>query len=361
MDDLQPGRRVVVRYSLDPGDTHSTSDALGIITAADEAGVDIDTKRGPLHIARAQILLVHEVPPAPTRTGRTHEIVSAVDLRRISAAAWLPEDVSWLHVENLRNEGPESEAEVGLLQKGWLLRSSESATRRANSALPVTASGLGWEQSLDAVEEWYGTRGKPSRVQIYSADDSSTLAPECEGLAPLLSSRGYAPSEAVLLLTGATIEAADGASSPAEAAAPGLVIDVSDAPTDEHFAAWTSQRSPGEKPGSAAAFHSLISADQPCEFVTAYAQHPDGSRSMIAACRVIERSKWGVMTNLITRPDLRRRGAGRSVARAAAALLSQRGVRSYLVDVESSNEASLALFSALGATVRHRSWYAERA
>ncbi|WP_420095663.1 GNAT family N-acetyltransferase, partial [Brevibacterium sediminis] len=67
----------------------------------------------------------------------------------------------------------------------------------------------------------------------------------------------------------------------------------------------------------------------------------------------------GVITNLITRPDLRRRGAGRSVAAAAAALLAQRGVRSYLVDVESSNEASLGLFASLGATLRHRSWYAE--
>ena len=133
MDDLQPGRRVVVRYSLEPGDTHSTSDALGVVTAVDAAGLEIDTKRGPLRIARDQVLLVHEVPPAPTKAGRTHEVVSAVDLRRISAAAWLPHDVSWLHVENLRNEGTESAAEVSLLQKGWLLRHSESATRRANS------------------------------------------------------------------------------------------------------------------------------------------------------------------------------------------------------------------------------------
>ena len=134
-----------------------------------------------------------------------------------------------------------------------------------------------------------------------------------------------------------------GASSPAEAAAPGLLIDVADAPTPEHFAAWTSQRSPGDAPDSAEAFRALIAADQPCEFVTAYAAHPDGSRSMVAACRVVERSKWGVVTNLITRPDLRRRGAGRSVARAAAALLAQRGVRSYLVDIEAGNEASIDL------------------
>src|SRR5699024_10304188 len=261
-----------------------------------------------------------------------------------------------------------------------------------NSALPVTDSGLGWEQGLDAVEEWYRTREQPSRIQIYSADDSSTLAPECQGLAPLLSARGYTPSEAVLLLTGVTAEAADGASAPAKAAADGLRIEVADAPTSEHLAAWTSsrspgqtlaaaeafrglitadqpgdfvaayapvsehlaawtiQRSPGQTPVAAEAFRGLITADQPCEFVSAYAQHPDGSRSMVAVCRVVERSKWGVITNLVTRPDLRRRGAGRSVARAAAALLAQRGVRSYLVDVDAGNEASVNLFASLGAT-----------
>ena len=356
MDDLQPGKRVVVRYSLDPGDTHSTSDALGVISAADESSVEITTKNGPLRIARAQIQLVHEVPPAPTRSGRTHEIVSAVDLRRISAAAWLPADVSWLNVENLRNESTDAEADVGLLQKGWLLRSSESVTRRSNSCLPVTETGLGWEQSLDAVEAWYAARDRSPQIQIYSAADSATLAPECEGLAPLLSARGYAPGEATFLLTGATAEAADGAASPTDAAADGLTIEVSEVPTPVHYAAWTSERDPG----SDEAFRALVEAAQPCEFVTAYADHPDGSRSLVAACRVVERSKWGVLTNLITRPDLRRRGAGKSVARAAAALLSQRGVRSYLVDVEASNTASLGLFDSLGATVRHRSWYAAR-
>ncbi|MGV2821442.1 GNAT family N-acetyltransferase [Brevibacterium casei] len=357
MDELSPGRRVVVRYALTPGDTHATSDALGVVSSVDESGVVIDTKRGPVRIERGLILLVHEVPPAPTRSGRTHEIVSAVDLRRISAAAWLPSDVSWLHADNLRNESSDSPAEVGLLQKGWLLRSSVSTTRRANSALPVTESGLGWSETLDAVEAWYAARERPAVVQIYSADDSTTLAPECEGLGPLLSERGYSPSETVYLLTGATAEAAAGAGAPAEAAAPGLSIDVTETPSDLHFAAWTSERDPG----SIDAFRALIETDDPCQFVTAWAQHPDGSRTMVATCRVVERSKWGVITNLVTRPDLRRRGAGRSVARAAAALLAQRGVRSYLVDVEAANEASLGLFTSLGASVRHRCWYAKQA
>lgn len=346
---------MVARYGLTPGDAHSTSDALGVVESADESSVVIGTKRGPVRIARDRILLVHEVPPAPTRTGRTHEIVSAVDLRRISAAAWLPRDVSWLHAENLRNESDDS-AEVGLLQKGWLLRSSESATRRAGSALPVTASGLGWAESLDAVEAWYAARQRPSVVQIFSADDSTTLAPECEGLGPLLAERGYSPSNTVLLLTGATAEAAAGAHSPAEAAAPGLSIDVSEEPSALHYAAWSSER----ELGSPEAFRELVEADSPCQFVTAWATHPDGSRTMVATCRVVERSKWGVLTNLVTRPDLRRRGAGRSVVRAAAALLAQRGVRSYLVDIEADNAASLGLFTALGAGVRHRSWYARQ-
>ncbi|MCA1307136.1 GNAT family N-acetyltransferase [Microbacterium esteraromaticum] len=354
MNDLQPGKRVVVRYALHPGDTHATSDALGVIRAVDEQSVEISTKQGPVRVERTRILVVHEVPPAPTRAGRTHRVVSAVDLRRISAAAWLPADSSWLQIDNLREEVSDADSDLGLLSKGWLLRSSDSATQRANSALPVTDTGLGWEQSLDAVEAWYATRDKPARVQIYSADPSTALAPECAGLAPLLSARGYNTSESTLLLTGATKEAAGEVVSPRDAAAPGLVIDVSDRPTETHFAVWASQRDPG----SAQAFRALIEADQPCSVVTAYAPRADGSRSLVATSRIVERNKWGVMTNLVTHPELRRRGAGRSVIRAAAAMLAQRGVRSYLVDVESSNAASLALFESLGASVQHRSWYA---
>ena len=356
MDGLQPGKRVVVRYSLEAGESHSSSDALGVVNSADDESVEIETKRGPIRIARDQIMLVHEVPPAPIRTGKTHEIVSAVDLRRISAAAWLPHDISWLHVENLRNEAADTPGDVDLLQKGWLLRSSDSVTRRANSCLPVTGTGMPWEQTLDAVEAWYAAREKPSSVQIYSADDSNALAPECAGLAPLLSARGYSPSEAVFLLTGSTAEAAAGAHQPGDAAAPGLSIDVSEQPTTLHYAAWTSERDPG----SQEAFRSLVEAADPCEFLTAYADHPDGSRTMVASCRVVERNKWGVVSDLVTHPDLRRRGAGRSVVRAAAALLAQRGVRSYLVDVGAGNEAALSLFTSLGATVRHRSWHAVR-
>lgn len=356
MDELQPGRRVVVRYSLEPGETHATSDALGLVSDLDGASVVIDTKRGPLRIDRSRILLVHEVPPAPTRSGRSHEIVSAVDLRRISAAAWLPKDVSWLHAENLRNESSAAADDVDLLQKGWLLRSSDARARRANSALPVTETGLTWEESLDAVEAWYAARNRAPLVQIYSSEDSTTLAPESAGLGPVLADRGYAPSETVLLLTGSTAEAAAGASGPAEAAATGLSIEITDAPSPLHYAAWSSEHDPGSEED----FRSLIEADAPCQFVTAWALHPDGSRTMVAVCRVVERSKWGVLTNLVTRPDLRRRGAGRSVVRAAAALLAQRGVRSYLVDVESGNAASLGLFTSLGASVRHRSWFARR-
>ena len=55
-----------------------------------------------------------------------------------------------------------------------------------------------------------------------------------------------------------------------------------------HYAAWTSERDPG----SADAFRSLIEASDPCQFVTAYADHPDGSRTMVASARIVERSKW---------------------------------------------------------------------
>jgi ribosomal protein S18 acetylase RimI-like enzyme len=109
-----------------------------------------------------------------------------------------------------------------------------------------------------------------------------------------------------------------------------------------------------------AAFTRLLTSGEQVQFVSAWAHHPDGSRSPVAACRLAEVNRWAVVTNLVTHPQLRRRGAGRATVRAALATAAGRGVRSYLVDVEADNTASLALFESIGATVAQRSWYARR-
>jgi ribosomal protein S18 acetylase RimI-like enzyme len=348
--ELREGMRVVIRYRSGEGAT----DALGTVEAADASSVTVSTKRGSAVIPRADILLAHEVPPAPVRTGRPHQVLSASSLRLVSAGAWLPAGSTWLHADNVRAELSESD---DFVQTGWLLRSSpEAGSRRANSALPIASPGMPAAQALDACEAWYAERGQPPVVQIYSADASSTLAEECRELGPLLRERGYTPSAATLVLTGSTREAAAGATRAADAALPGLSIEVSDTASEQYITALGhGPDSPGRE-----AYAALVRGGEQVQFVTALAHHPDGSTTPVAHCRMAEVNRWAVVTNLITRPDLRRRGAGRAVVRAALATASGRGVRSYLADVEADNAASLGLFESLGATVSQRSWYAAR-
>lgn len=347
---LRPGIRVVLRYRDGAGAT----DALGTVEDVTDTTVTVRTKRGPAVVERAAIIVAHEVPPAPVRTGRPHEIVSAVDMRRISAAAWLPPESTWLHADNVKAE---AQGATDFVQAGWLLRSEPgTSSKRASSVLPLDDPGMPVSQALDAVESWYETRDAVPMVQIFSADSSSALDPSCADLGPLLRDRGYTASPPTLLLTGATREAAAGATRAADAALPGLAIDMTESPSDDYV---TALGVPPEHP-ERDAFTRLLATGEQVQFFSAWAQHPDGSRSPVAACRMAEVNRWAVVTNLVTQPALRRRGAGRAIVRAALATAAGRGVRSYLVDVEADNAASIALFESLGAKVAQRSWYARR-
>ncbi len=61
------GARVVVRRRLAPGSSQPYTDVLGELTAVDDAGVDVLTRRGPVHVPAADIALGKVVPPAPAR------------------------------------------------------------------------------------------------------------------------------------------------------------------------------------------------------------------------------------------------------------------------------------------------------
>ncbi|SEE97296.1 hypothetical protein [Ruania alba] len=58
----QPGERVVVRFRLPEG---GFSDALGELLTIDAAGVRVDTRRGPIDVAAADIVHAKRVPPPP--------------------------------------------------------------------------------------------------------------------------------------------------------------------------------------------------------------------------------------------------------------------------------------------------------
>ncbi|MBA2694875.1 MAG: hypothetical protein ACR2FV_02160 [Ornithinimicrobium sp.] len=72
-DDRVPGvpigRRVVVRYLIEDG--ARATDALGILVAQDEGGLDIETKHGVVRVPRGSVVATKLVPPAPPRRRHT--------------------------------------------------------------------------------------------------------------------------------------------------------------------------------------------------------------------------------------------------------------------------------------------------
>jgi N-acetylglutamate synthase len=341
--------RVVIRYRVGS----DASDALGTVLEAGEDFVTVDTKRGPVRIDTGDVILVHEIPPAPQRSGPLHEIVSAADVRRIAANVWLPSDATWLNADNLRGEQQE---DAEFVQTGWLLRSARGASLRADSVLPLTAPGISPLEALELTEKWYAQRSQQPAVQIYSAAGSTELAPICAELAAHFRDQGYTPSRPTLALTAATREVAAGLARPAEAALPGLAIVESEDVHDIHYAAWGR---PSDHPHHAEFAHLLHSGPQ-LRFFSAVAEHPGGSRTLVGAVRLAVSNKWAVISELVVDPSVRRRGAGRALVRAAAAAAAERGIRSLLAEVEADNDPARELFTSLGATEHHRCWFAVR-
>lgn len=343
----QPGQRVVIRYT----DGGSPTDAVGSVTAAAESSVTVETKRGAVTIPRETILLVHELPPAPTRPGALHRIVSAEDLQRIAAATWLPEDSAWLHADNLRAEERDEPPSV---QAGWLLRANGGVTHRANSALPLGDPGMPPEQALELVTAWFAERDQRPAFLIHSSAGTTELAPACAAIAPRFRDAGLAPSKPTLVLTAATREVAGGADRPAEAAPGGLEIVEHDEPHAVHFEAWGCPvGSPGHE-----AYRRLLCGPESRTFFSAIERGADGATTLVGTVRLAMAQKWAVVSDLVVAPAYRRRGAGRALVRAAAAGAAVRGVRSALVQVQAGNEASLGLMASAGFTEHHRYWHA---
>ncbi|WP_349829392.1 GNAT family N-acetyltransferase [Brevibacterium litoralis] len=342
------GTRVVVRYT----EGGTPTDALGTVVEAGADTVTVTTKRGPVTIDLSTVQLVHELPPAPTKAGPLHRIVSAEDLQRIAANTWLPADTTWLNADNLRAEAREDDRD--LVQSGWLLRANGGVTHRANSALPLGDPGMPPQQALDLVTAWFTERGQKPAFLVHSAAGTQDLAPACAAVAGHFRDAGLVPSRPTLVLTAATREVSAGADRPSEAALPGLEIVEHEEPHALHFEAW------GHPEGSAGheGFRTLVTGPESHRFFSAVARHPDGSKTLVGVVRLAVSQKWAVISDLVVAPGVRRRGAGRALVRAAAAGASVRGVRSALVQVEATNEASLGLMTSLGFSEHHRYWHA---
>ncbi|EON25064.1 MULTISPECIES: GNAT family N-acetyltransferase [Nocardioides] len=155
------GQRVVVRHLLPDG---RATDVLGVCTAWGDGVTSIDSLRGPVTIAIADIVSGKPVPP---RASVRHR-VSAHDVELHVASLW-----------------PTMTAEpLGT----WLLRASPPLggrlRRRGNSALAMADPDLPLADAVDRVRSFYDALGQDPLIQV-RADSPLEAALAPFGFTPL--------------------------------------------------------------------------------------------------------------------------------------------------------------------------------
>src|SRR4051812_3825237 len=127
------GRRVVVRHRV--GDKQT--DAVGELSA-DGSDLVVQTRRGPVRVARSAVTAVRAVPPAPPRRA---SLTAIARLEELCADAW--------------------PAYVDERLGAWRVRATGGLTARADSALPVGDPRVPMEGALAAPGAVPGRHGHP--------------------------------------------------------------------------------------------------------------------------------------------------------------------------------------------------------
>ena len=339
--ELRPGARVVVRHRLPDG---SASDALGELVSATAAELEVATRRGPVRIARADVLAAKAVPPPPQRRGAAHRAVGAADLERVMAAHWRA-------------------AEAEPLGE-WLLRASGGFTNRANSCLAVGSAGADLPAALERVRGFYAARALPAVVAVPhpvpveqvpddaggdvagdAPDDPVGAAARVRGAVPgldaELAAAGWGLRTPTLVLTAATRRLA---AAPREPLPAGLVLDLAAEPD----AGWLEAYRYRGQPLPAGARGLLLSAD-----AQVFASVRAAGGRTVAVARGSWSPGWAGVMAVEVDPAHRRRGLGRALLAALADWAHERGAASTFLQVAADNGPAVRLYAAAGLTVHH--------
>ena len=161
--------RVVVRRRLPEGADFGATDVLGLLVSRDADVLHIDTRAGPVTVARSDVIVAKDVPPAAQRQGRAHRRIPADELQRIMSDGWVATE----------------RAELG----DWQLRAASGFTGRANSVLPIGDPSLPVDHAIAYAERWYADRDRPALFQIHGA---TGFAVADHPVGSALLARGYA-------------------------------------------------------------------------------------------------------------------------------------------------------------------------
>jgi GNAT superfamily N-acetyltransferase len=312
------GHRIVVRrvVGVRAGRT-LFSDALGELTELTETHLTLITATGPQRVPLAEVHRAKRVPAARRPTA-----AAVVALELAADEAW--------------------PAPVRERLGGWLLRSAQGFTGRANSALPVGDPDRPLEAAIDAVEAWYAERGQPALINV--------PLPLAAPVSAALDERGWGTARPLVLVQTAPL-ATILAAAPARPELPAVELAA------EPSAGWLAVAADRKAGLPEAARHVLTAVDQ-VRFAHVYAEPagPDPTdRELLAIGRgtLTGNGRWLGLTLMEVTPPARRRGLARHVVRGLAEWAGALGASRAFLQVEESNPAAVTLYRGLGFTTHH--------
>jgi len=212
---------------------------------------------------------------------------------------------------------------------GWRLRFAQGVTGRANSVWPNGDRGaLGLEEKLGRAEDWYRARGAPVLFQL-------TEAARPRELQAALALRGYEPRHAPV-----SVQIADLDDVVARTAGDAEVTTQLD---DAWVETWAGSRG----------FAQLDVGRTMLATGEAAFARIDGA----AIGRGVAVGEWLGIASMVTLPSARRQGHARAILHALARWAVERRCTRSILQVDSSNEAALALYSAAGFVPHHEYRY----
>jgi N-acetylglutamate synthase len=289
------GTRVSLRYRRPPGSVPPLTDVIGHLVATAPL-VRVRAKTGEVvEIAADDIVTVRALTDVPVRTSQIRALEHA------AALAWPGTEQEWID--------------------GWLLRSANGYTHRANSAVP-----LGMEASVTsvpAIVDWYARRGQTPWLAVPDR---------------LLTLRGVYPPH---------LE---------------TVVMVRELPTGAPDATTTLAPLPD------AAWLRIYEREVPVDVLSAvrdgvvvFATRGDAAVGRAAVTTSPDGARWAGMSAVRVAEDRRREGHARALCEALLDWAGAQGAGHCYVQVLADNAPALALYEQMGFRAQHRARYIDAA
>ncbi|HEX4728655.1 MAG TPA: GNAT family N-acetyltransferase [Jatrophihabitans sp.] len=299
------GCRIVVRYLREPAaDGPPQSDLVGELTAVEPDSITVDTRRGPVTVDRAAVLVLK--PVAASRR-------DVLELERISRRGWRAAEQAELH--------------------GWLLYADHGWTGRANSVLPLRSPDRPLPELLDAARRYYAARGLPLQIQL--------PLPARDRLDGELAARHWPVERRSVVLTRSLL------TGPVSALPAGYRFEAADRPDPDWLAGYHYRG--GQLPEHAV---QLLTRHDRVSFVSIRT-----ADQLVAIGRGAADEGWLGVTAVEVAEPHRRRGLAAGLMRRLYDWGLGQGARRCYLQVDQSNTAALALYQQLGFTEHHRYHY----